>query len=380
MIDLSAATLRASPEYEVVPIERLSEPERLFVRAAAGATTEDVILRPVGDDGLPPKTACHRTAELIRALRVPGRLPSDVRAELGAELQDTVSALVLDRVLEVEWDGRFVSGPGAQPLVLDGETPEPSGVLARLSMAAIDYAAGLHISSPSDLATRLYCYGVLPLSPRWRRRLGDPAVGVNRIGSARSRRAGWTMVKRADDRDPWTAWHQRGTRRRDPRAATYKLYVSPRPESLAEALGRVLDEGQRLGAFHLKVGGTLPTMLRPDKLVLYFTSQANLHAAAQILGGVLDGCPAHGVPFTAELTPDGLISWGIDPDGTAPDAPSGAAESWRVWVCSRLAVALIAADAVDASGVRARNFALSRIAIEGVDVATWTPVGRAWQP
>jgi hypothetical protein len=380
MIDLRTATLRASPEYEVVPVERLSEPERLFVRATAGAAPDDVILRPTGDDGRLPKTACHRTAELIRALDVPGPLPGHVQAELGAELQDTVAALVLDRVLEVEWEGRFLSGPGAQRLVLDGEAPEADGVLARLSMDAIDYGAALHISSPTELATRLYCYGILPLGPRWRRRLGDPAAAVERRERALARGAGWTRVSRVEDRDPWIAWHRRGASRGDPGLPTYKLYVSPRPESLPEVLGRVLDEGERLGAFHVKVGGTLPAVLRPDKLVLYFTAHEDLRAAANILGSLLDGCPAHGVPFTAELTPDGLLSWGIDPSGSAPDAPPEAAESWRVWVCSRLAVALIAADDSDAPGVTARDFALRRIAIEGVDVATWTPLGRAWHP
>jgi hypothetical protein len=380
MIDLRTATLRASPEYEVVPVKRLSEPELLFVRATTGAAPDDVILRPTGDDGRLPKAACHRTADLIRTLRVPGRLPRHVQAQLGSELQDTVAALVLDRVLEVQWDGRFLSGPDAQPLVVDGETPDAAGVLARLSIAAIDYAAALHLSSPTDLATRLYCYGILPLGPRWRRRLGDPAASVDRLERARFRRerGRWIRVRRADARDPWVAWHVRGAQRRDPGAATYKLYVSPRPESLVEVLGRVLDEGERLGAFHAKVGGTMPAVLRPDKLVLYFTSREDLQAAAEILRPTLDGCPAHGVPFTAELSADGLLSWGIDPTGWAPDAPPEAAESWRVWVCSRLAAALIAAG--EQPGVSAREFALRRIAIEGVDVATWTPVGREWQP
>ena len=137
---------------------------------------------------------------------------------------------------------------------------------------------------------------------------------------------------------------------------------------------------ERFGAFHLKVGGLLQSVLRPDKLVLYFASERDLRSAAATLESALDGFPAHGVPFTAALTADGLLSWGIDPGGPLPEAAPETAESWRVWVCSRLAVALIAANAIDTGGVAARDFALGRIALEGVDVATWTPVGRAWRP
>jgi hypothetical protein len=366
-IDLRTATLRACPGYEVVPVEQLSEPERLFVHTTTGAAPDDVILRPTGDDDRLAKTACRRTADLIRALRVPGPLPQRIQAALGADLQETVAALVLDRVLEVEWQGRFESGPNAQRLVLDGEPPEAAGALARLSLAAIDYAAALRLASPTELATRLYCYGTLPLGPR-RRRLGDPAGRLERAGA---RHARWTRLTRADERDPWIAWHLRGAPRGNGSPETYKLYVSPRPESLVEVVERVLEHGDRMGAFHVKVGGTLPAVLRPDKLVLYFTSEADVRAAAQTLAPALDGCPAHGVPFTAELAPDGLMSWGIDPSGAAPDAPREAAESWRVWVCSRLAVALMAAEAV--GGLSPRDYALSRIALEGVDVATWTP-------
>jgi hypothetical protein len=369
-IDLRTATLRACPGYDMVPVDQLSEPERLFVHNTTGAAPDDVILRPTGDDRL-PKTACRRTADLIRALRVPGPLPQQIQAELGADLQETVAALVLDHVLEVEWEGRFESGPSAQRLVLDGEPPEAAGALARLSLAAIDYAAALRLASPTELATRLYCYGTLPLGPRWRRRLGDPAAYAARLERAGARHVRWTPLGRADERDPWIAWHLRGAPRGNGSPETYKLYVSPRPESLVEVLERVLEHGDRLGAFHVKVGGTLPAVLRPDKLVLYFTSEADVRAAAQTLAPALDGCAVHGVPFTAELAPDGLMSWGIDPTGSAPDAPREAAESWRVWVCSRLAVALMAAEAVD--GVSARDFALSRIALEGVDVASWTP-------
>ena len=50
----------------------------------------------------------------------------------------------------------------------------------------------------------------------------------------------------------------------------------------------------------------------------------------------LGSCPAHGVPFTAEISPDGLLSWGADPPGRS-FSDGADSTSWRMWVTRRLA-------------------------------------------
>ena len=121
-------------------------------------------------------------------------------------------------------------------------------------------------------------------------------------------------------------------------------------------------------------------MLRPDKLVAYFGSFEQLSLAAEQLARSLDGCPVHGVPFTAALTADGLLSWGLDPPAGERLLPWQTGESWRVWVAHRLAIALLAARGAGATAIEPWHFALERLALEGIDTGTWTPSAALWQP
>jgi hypothetical protein len=83
----------------------------------------------------------------------------------------------------------------------------------------------------------------------------------------------------------------------------------------------------------------------------------------------LQGCSAHGVPFTAELGGDGLLSWGRDPP---PDPAHGRQTlSWRTWITWRLAEGLMASAPVCGDPCAE---ALKRIAAAGVDARTWAPV------
>jgi hypothetical protein len=80
------------------------------------------------------------------------------------------------------------------------------------------------------------------------------------------------------------------------------------------------------------------------------------------------------VPFTAGVTDDGLLSWAIDP----PHRPTDRAgrSSWRTWVSMRLAEYLLDARAVGSGGPAGAapwQAALARLALDGVDTASWVP-------
>lgn len=151
----------------------------------------------------------------------------------------------------------------------------------------------------------------------------------------------------------------------------YKLYVSPQPEYLPATFERTLEVLTDTAAQAFKVGADCYGFLRPDKLVIYFSSRNDALTAATLLQSTLAGIAAHGVPFTAEISTDGLISWGVDPP-TGTRLLPWEGSSWRRWLTDRLAAALIAArDA--AVALPAWQFALDRIAIEGVDPQTWLP-------
>ena len=154
------------------------------------------------------------------------------------------------------------------------------------------------------------------------------------------------------------------------------MYVSPRPEALPEALQRTVATLAELGAPTFKVGDNLHDLLRPDKLVIYFGSREELDEVAERLVPALAGLPAQGVPFTAALGGDGLVSWGIDPPPEEYTLPWLGAESWRIWITNRLATALVAAREAEPDGpdgIEGWRFALERLRLEGVDTGTWAP-------
>jgi hypothetical protein len=128
----------------------------------------------------------------------------------------------------------------------------------------------------------------------------------------------------------------------------------------------------------LKVGKNVGGLLRPDKLLLYFCSFNALVEAADYLAPKLAGVSAHGVPFTAEIAGNGLLSWGVDPPVEQETSGWHGPESWRLWVTNHLARAILAAKMAPACKIEPWRFALERLRLEGVDIETWTPVYTTW--
>ena len=116
---------------------------------------------------------------------------------------------------------------------------------------------------------------------------------------------------------------------------TYKLYVSPRPERIREAFEIVVRVLSASGGVHFKLGDSVGGLLRPDKLMLYFTTRDALLETASVLHRELAGCDAHGVPFTAGLDDSGLLSWGVDPPENDRALRWMQRQSWRLWVVTR---------------------------------------------
>jgi hypothetical protein len=412
--------LRANPAFELVLFDRLSEGERRLLAGLARDPDHYGVLRPRHGSGLGIKAVDRETALLVLTLARPGPLPAYVRARLGdQEAQRALVRLVADGVLEIEQEeGRFVSGPAA--IGLAAVPGEPGGRLAELSRAALLYGQRLAetlpaaFSSPLRLSPRLYGFNRRPLGPRWRRAL--PSAGAVRGFLGIAPGGAWRGLLdrhwREDEAAAGEVWlHWRPSPRRRAAgtargaggrsgAATYKLYVSPSAEALPEGFGRVLDGLAAAGAPGFKVGGGAGGLLRPDKIVAYFATFERLAEAAAALGERLAGTAAHGVPFTAEIAGDGLLSWGVDPPAASGLALpwSGGRQSWRLWLTDRLARALIAgvATAAAAAGVGPAGdaaaaepgagpapqivepwrFAIERLRLEGIDTDTWTPGGR----
>lgn len=383
---IEGATFRANPDYELVLFDRLPPEQRELLAGLRNDPDLYGVLRPREGTDLGIKSICRETALLYLTLREPGPLPEYVKATLGDRCNQEIAELVLDGVLEVERDGAFVARADAyEPIYGEGPDVEEGGAVARLSREALEYAQALEVGDVLRLSARLYFYNRLPASPVWHRRFPTPEAVAEHLGvrpgggAAKRLDRDWSPVPLEPPLDGWLVWRRR--KRRPGSSAersTYKLYVSPDCEALGEAFLATVEAASALDAPRFKVGKDVYGLLRPDKIVVYLDRFEQVGEAADRLRRRLDGCPAHGVPFTAELGGDGLLSWGTDPPRDRQLLEWQERESWRLWLTNRLATALLAAKSAQSRAVEPWRFALERVRLEGVDTRTWTPTRSIW--
>ncbi len=374
------AVFRANPELQAVVVDRLTEPERTLLGARLRDPNVYGVLRPRGDGPYSLKVIDRDTALLFLTLAEPGPMPRFVRDALGSRADSVLARLVLDQVLEIERDGRFVRGPSAlgagESRAMDDESATADeSRLARLSRAALRYGEALQLDDAAMLAARLYGYNRQPVSPEWARRLATRAAVARHWGLERPAVRAALGRDWSDDggRDgPWLSWWSR--RPAAEARCPFKLYVSPAREQAAEAFAAAVAAFARGRAHAFKIASDVGGLHRPDKLVAYFSDWADLQETAERLCAALATCPAQGVPFTADAGGDGLVSWGMDP----PPDGGAATESWRSWLAGRLALALVAARRDPARTVAPSAFALERIRLDGVDPRTWAPIAPDW--
>ena len=388
--------LRASPLYDLVLYDRLPAAERAALAELARDSGFYGVLR-ARDDSAPAATSQRTlksvdrdTALLFLTLREPGPLPSYVRAQLGETAARTVARLVADGVLEIASGGGFLSGAAALARLRGGGERAPGqGRIAGLSAAALRYGQALGLGDPELLAWRLYSYNRQPLTPRWSRLLPTPEATARHLGidaggpNRKLLDRSWEPAAMAG----WLSWFARPRAGEAPagRAGgpTWKLYLSPQPDDVAGGFGAVLEAMTAARAMQLKVGAEASGLLRPDKIVAYFPSYERLAEAAEAVLARLDGAPAQGVPFTAEIGGGGLLSWGVDPPDDVRSVLGGSRESWRVWVAHRLAWALLTARNTTTEPreppLEPWRFALERVRLEGIDTETWAPGASLWK-
>ena len=387
-VDLTSAQLRANPAYELVLFDRLAPSEQHLLREIAKDPDCYGVLRPRGQSTLSMKAVSRDTALLLFSLRDAGPLPRFAAQSLGRDCASAIGRMILDGILEIEVDGVMVSGPAASSAISSSSSsPQHETSLAALSRRAIEYAASLKLEDPLELSARLYAYNCIPASRRWREALPNEDATAQYLGlrdgpAARALGAGWRALPQSP---AWISWRLENAARtethRSETEMTYKLYVSPACDRLREAVQAIAESVAQSNAQQWKVGKGIHGLLRPDKMVIYFHHFAELQEVALKIISKLEGCPAHGVPFTAELAGAGLLSWGVDPASEANTFAWLGGESWRGKLCDRLAAAIVH------TGVHTRGqahsetsivhdtiqFALHRLRLEGINTNTWTP-------
>jgi hypothetical protein len=370
---------RANPSYELLSFDRLpAEQQELFFSLKSDPNFYGV-LRPREGSQLPLKSACRDTALLFLSLQAAGKLPAFVASAPELSANRDIAALVLDGVLEIEHENEMLLGAAALNAICEPpETAGPEGELSRLSGEALLYAQSLPFQDASRIAARLYSYGRIPQTTTWQRKFPDEqavrrCLGVHDGARNTASLAGhWTELPADPENDGWIFW-QRRRNSMERRTETYKLYLSPHPSFLGEAFDALVAEVDSGGALAFKVGRNLAGVLRPDKIIAYFSRFDQVQNTAERILARLDGCAAQGVPFTAQIDRP-LVSWGIDPP-EENDMPTWLArQSWRLWVVNRLAVALLTARNTPGRNVEPWKFAMDRLSLEGVDPSTWTPI------
>lgn len=379
--DLSGRRFRAARHYTLVPHERLDPGDQASLAAATGDPDFYGILRPTTDGSTSIKQVDTNTALLLHTLDRPGPIPSFVRARLLDQWQIAIAELVLEGLIELEVDGDFVTGAAAHPLLFtSAPEPDAGNHLTRLSMAALRHAQAIDVDDVTFLASALYLYNKIPVSPRWRRAIRDTdavrrLLGVGDDGPlAQTLQQHWRSRAQPATNDGWLSWYAAQGRPPERTAQTYKLYVSPRPEQVADAFRVCVEIATEMRTPVFKIGNDVHGLLRCDKLVLYCWEEDEMMALGAALSAALRGLQAQGVPFTAALDDDGIVSWGVDPRPD-PNRPEWlGAESWRMWIVRRLASALVAARRAGPDAPTPWRYALERLRLDGVDTDTWAPI------
>jgi hypothetical protein len=314
------------------------------------------------------------TALLFFSLAQAGSVPAYLRARLGEDAEPTITRLILDGVLEIGHGDTYVSGARAASVVGGPNSDGGQGRIGELSQAAIRHGSLMDVGE-ARLAQRLYNYGRQPVSARlmrvWDEQQGAGYLGLDANGLARrALETAWYEVPPPKPQAAyWRQWQRRPTSQGWPETAgvNCKLYVSPAPGSTRLALCEIAAAlGHLPGVSALKVAATLPGLCRPDKLVVYVDRLDDLRAAAALVLERLAGCPAHGVPFTAVISADGLLSWAADPMWWI-----GGRASWRGWLTARLAEYMVAARRTGCTDVETGRYALQRLRLDGVNTDTW---------
>jgi len=366
---------RFNPLFRAVAIDTLTPDERRDLGDLRNDGDVAFALLPA-TAAFSAKAVCADTAAFLASLRTPSELSEAARVVFAGD-SALLARMVLDAVLEIEDGDVFVSGANAVHLLrLDAATPGADNGPPGVSVEALRYGEALQLADAPALSARLYAYNREPLSPQWTRRIPSAAalqkwLGVDEGSSLRARLdRTWIATPPHPENPAW--FHFRA-----PHYARshLKLYVCPRAEFFPEALSAAVAAFEEHGLAAFKIGRDLQNALRPDKLVAYANSREQIDGAAGALLRRLRGLPAQIVPFTAAIDEEGLLSWGIDPP-RSERVSNWQGTSWRRWITDRLAVALISARA--ARSASPTQFALQRMAVEGIEVGSWTPTGLPW--
>ncbi len=370
-MDILKRKYRRSPEYRILRFENLDESLKLKLRDLEADPDFYGILEPVRNKELLIKSINKDTALFLLSLSDPGYIPNYVLNFRKSEIVQQIKSLLLDNILEIEIGGKFLAGTAVVTL-LDKEQNrfEPANTICTISYDALRYGQMLDIRNALTLAARIYFYNRIPLSEELK---GKFESVVKKAQDLRIPVDTWRRVNSKSKLSGWAYWQNESSKLNRAKDWTYKLYLSPKPERFLETLQIAAEVFFHSRTMSFKTGNDVLGILRPDKIVAYYSSEEDLMEAAELLRGKIKGIEPHGIPFTYQLDDCGLLSCGMDPPVGMNPIKWQETESWRLWVANKLAAGLIQAKNERDAELEPWQFALNKVEHEGVDVRTWKP-------
>lgn len=385
---LKSLRFGVSDRFELVLHDRLRPEEARRFEPLRADPNHWGVLRPRGAGNY--RAIDRDTALLLFTLGEPGPLPEYLFEDDPSGVDASIRAMVLDGILDAETED------GEPVRLIDGLDGEALDIDSR-SLAALRYGAALDARDARDLSIRLYLYGGEPLRRSVCDRLATrPAVleflGLERGGSIRrGLPAGWSVDDRPEK--DWIFFRRSAASGQGPVGSEAgaagsrgqcKLYVGSRLLDVPLVLETVVAALAASAVRSMKVGSSAIDLARADKIVVYFDSFEALLGYASVLSERLRelDLTATGakvaVPFTAPAGADGMLSWGVDPPKEAIPLERTFSESWRAWVASRLATALVSTRDQGLDGDERLRAVLDRVRLDGVDTSRWTPGSALW--
>ncbi len=327
--------------------------------------------------GLTVKVAEKEIAMLYFHLQHSERLPHYFISSNTEKKNETLARLVLDGILEIKWKGKFVCNTEATSAVLGDyvfdDTAIPS-FLSSVSIEAIHYVWQLPQQDLKSLAARLYSYNTLP----WDAAMHDDfsakhtvkefLFGKNDAVLEKYLDKDWVPVSSSANAG-WLSW-ARPAKYNSYFTQTHKLFISPLIDDMPAAVAKAIPVINASDAINFKTGSHINGLLRPDKMVVYFTGEEPLLRTAALLEKELQGCRVQGVPFSLQLDSEGLLSYGVDPPAEEVlDAIEGG--SWRTTITDKLAVAILHTKRERLSWQDSFAFIKAFLISDGIDPNRW---------
>lgn len=321
------------------------------------------------------KIAYKDVALLFYHLNTPSPLPAFIKNSYDDETNAMIAKLVSDEILSIKTEEGFVSGADAGKCLFKTETDATANTknfLSQLSEKAIAFALKYKNVDQSFIATSLYTFNTLPILNAERINDVERFLGIG-LNTPLEKELLKEWIKHPPTKSyNWIMWSRRQETATTHVSVTYKLYVSPALFCFKEVFAKTVSLLSASNAFGFKTGADHNGLARPDKFIIYFSSYNDMLITAKKLKKMLTGYAVHGVPFTAQLDDNGLISWGIDPpsDEVIQQLEGG---SWRAGVAEKISAAITHAAANNISEDKIINHIQQKMLTERIDPSTWTP-------